>query len=191
MAKRRHNKTGRSDKDARHLRLYEWMRASSAWKKLDVTAKALYVEIKGAYDGHNNGRIGYSIREAEQALHIGKSTAARAFERLERAGFIVSTTKGSFSRKVRHATEWRLTEHACDLTGEVATKDFMRPRSVPVVGQQENQNTVPPQPPTVSVAGPIGTHSGTMDLKKRPDGTCSGTVEADFDPSSVPVAGHI
>ena len=32
------------------------------------------------------------------------------------AGFIVPTKRGAFSLKVRHATEWRLTDRACDLT---------------------------------------------------------------------------
>ena len=35
--------------------------------------------------------------------------------------------RGGFSsRKDRRATEWRLAEHACDVTGELATKSFMR-----------------------------------------------------------------
>src|SRR5215469_837939 len=40
--------------------------------------------------------------------------------------FIVPITKGAFSLKKRHATEWRLTAFPCDVTGAWATKDFMR-----------------------------------------------------------------
>jgi len=34
-------------------------------------------------------------------------------------------TKGAFSRKAPHATEWRLTWWSCDVTGELASKKFM------------------------------------------------------------------
>jgi hypothetical protein len=35
-------------------------------------------------------------------------------------------TKGAFSRKSPHASEWRLTFNSCDVTGELASKAFMR-----------------------------------------------------------------
>jgi hypothetical protein len=34
-------------------------------------------------------------------------------------------TKGAFSRKAPHATEWRLTWWSCDVTAELASKKFM------------------------------------------------------------------
>ena len=40
--------------------------------------------------------------------------------------FIVPITKGAFSLKKRHGTEWRLTEFPCDVTHAISTKDFMR-----------------------------------------------------------------
>ena len=74
-------------------------------------------------DGNNNGQIGFSARQAAQAIHVSKDTAARAMIRLQERGFIVATTKGRFDRK-RHATRWRLTEFSCDLTGQPASRDF-------------------------------------------------------------------
>ena len=79
-----------------------------------------------AGDGSNNGRIPYSIREAATEFHVGKTTAGKALNSLEAHGFIIPVTKGAFSLKKKHATEWRLTEFPCDVTHELATKDFMR-----------------------------------------------------------------
>jgi DNA-binding transcriptional MocR family regulator len=104
------------------------MLKSVAWKSLDSTARALYIEIATRYGGPetNNGRIPYSVREAASALHVGKSTAARAFIQLQDRGFIVEMQKGAFSLKVRHATLWRLTEFGCDVTRELATREYAR-----------------------------------------------------------------
>jgi len=136
------------------------MLRTAAWRSLDPTARALYVEMASRYRGpeSNNGRIRYSVRQAASALHIGKTTAARAFLQLQDRGFIVQTQKGAFSRKVRHSTLWRLTEFGCD--GELATKEYSRwqppensqrgtcsgtvryprrDRSVPVTGQRAFQ----------------------------------------------------
>ena len=42
---------------------------------------------------------------------------------LQDRGFIVAVIKGHFDRK-RQATRWRLTEFACDVTGQPASRDF-------------------------------------------------------------------
>lgn len=61
---RRHNKTGRSNGEARHVRLYHWLMQSEAWRTLSPVAKALYLELAYRYNGANNGRIGLSVRDA-------------------------------------------------------------------------------------------------------------------------------
>jgi DNA-binding transcriptional regulator YhcF (GntR family) len=126
MSKR--NRTGRGGKTARHIRLYHYMTDSAAWHDLSAVARAIYCEIAKRYagDGSNNGRIPYSIRQAAAELRIGPATASRGLRELQTHGFIVSVTKGAFSLKKRHATEWRLTEFPCDLTRAIASKDFMR-----------------------------------------------------------------
>ena len=174
MSKNGINRTGRSTKDARHVRLYHWLMQTAAWRSLDATARAIYVEIASRYGGpgSNNGRITYSVRDAAESLRIGKSTAGRALERLEERGFIVAMKKGAFSLKVRHASEWRLTEFPSDATndGALATKDFVHwPPKI--------QNTVPPQTSEVPAAAPNGTCNGTAPRKNGPDGICSGTVK--------------
>jgi hypothetical protein len=99
---------------------------SPAWKSLPPTARALYVELAKHYNGTNNGRVAYAVRDAADDLGIGSGTAGRMLLTLQQRGFIVATKKGAFSRKHRHATEWRLTQYPCDITNELPTKDFMR-----------------------------------------------------------------
>lgn len=123
---KRHNKTGRSKGEPRHVRLYHWLMQSDAWRTLAPAAKALYLELGFRYNGSNNGRIGLSVRDAGDALQVSKATAARAFAELEQRGFVETVRKGHFDRKKRHATEWRLTEHRCDVSDTPATKAFMR-----------------------------------------------------------------
>jgi len=120
------DRTDRSKRAARHVRLYHWMMATPAWKSLNGNQRAIYVEIAARYDGSNNGRIPYSVREAAQALHIGKATAARDLIVLEERGFIVVMVRGAFNVKLKLATEWRLTEFNCDVTGALPTKDFAK-----------------------------------------------------------------
>jgi hypothetical protein len=166
-----HNKTGRNKKGDRHVRIHHWRMQTAAWKALSGDQRAIYIEMAARYrgPGSNNGYIPYSVREAALSLHIGKSSAARDLESLQEKGFIRPTQKGAFSLKVRHATEWRLTEFPCDLTNALPSKEFARWSS-------EIQNTVPPQNGTVPVAGLAGTCGGTDQMKTTPDGTWGGTV---------------
>lgn len=121
-----HNNTGRTNKGERFVQLWHRMLRSPAWQACTANERAIYLEIAARYNGSNNGLISYSVREAAVGLRIGKSTAASALKGLEEKGFIVAVTKGAFSVKCRHATEWRLTEHWCDVSRTAASKDFMR-----------------------------------------------------------------
>src|SRR5687767_1704679 len=97
----------------------------SAWKSLPGIDRAIFGELAALYNGCNNGSLGYSVRAAAENLSVSPQTAMRALQRLQERGFITRVTKGAFSRKTRHASEWRLTEHLCDVTGQMATKAFM------------------------------------------------------------------
>lgn len=120
-------KNGRTGKSPRHVRLYHYMLHSKAWLSLSANARAIYIEIASRYAGVNNGRIPYAVRDAAAALRIGTATASRALTELQERGFLVPVTKGAFSFKKRHATEWRLTEFTCDVSNSaVPTKEFMK-----------------------------------------------------------------
>lgn len=117
------------ERKERFVRLQEYLLACVAWQKLTPTARALYVEIARRYRGpdSNNGKIPYSVREAANALGVGKSTAHSAFRRLIEHGFIVPKKLSGFNVKGRVATEWLLTEYPDDtVAGQIALKLFMR-----------------------------------------------------------------
>jgi hypothetical protein len=190
---RRRDRSERSKGEGRHVRLYHWLLGTPAWKSLGAVERSIYIEMAAAYNGSNNGKIVYSVRQAAETLRIGKSKAAEAIGGLVERGFIVAVVKGGFNRKARHATEWRLTEFSSDLTGELPTKEFARWQlngHWPQVGAKI-QNTVPVGGLTVPVGGPIGTCGRTMNGKKGSDGTCGRTETPILGGSSVPVRGHI
>jgi hypothetical protein len=167
------DRTGRSKKEARHVRLYHWMMQTAAWKSLTGNQRAIYVEIAARYDGSNNGRIPYSVREAAEAVHISKATAARNLIVLQERGFIAAMMKGAFNVKHRVATEWLLTEFNCDVTGALPWKEFAR-------WSPEMQNTVSPQTATVPAVRPNGICNETVTAENSSDGIRGETVKPDF-----------
>jgi hypothetical protein len=107
----------------RHVRTHHRMMQTQAWRSLDGNARSVYLELAALYNGNNNGRIGFSARQAAKIMPVSRATAFRALVALQDRGFIVAMTKGRFDRQ-RHATRWRLTEFKCDLTGQPASRDF-------------------------------------------------------------------
>ena len=120
------NRRWRSRRGPPFVQLHLWMLASAAWCSLTPAARVVYVVLASRYNGHNNGSLALSARDAARLCNINKDTACRAFRELVDKGFIECVTPGGFSRKVRHATEWRLTIHGCDKTGELPSKAFTR-----------------------------------------------------------------
>jgi hypothetical protein len=159
-------------KESRHVRLYHWVLKSEAWRSLSPKARALYVEVATRYNGSNNGRIGFSVRDAAKALHIGKHAASTAFAELQDRGFLVIEKRSAFSLKIKMATEWRLTEFPCDVTNTLSTRDFMR-------WSPEAQSSVAVAGPTVAVAGQYGSCGGTVVAEMSRNGSCGGTVNAE------------
>jgi hypothetical protein len=164
------------DKGPRHVRICHYMMATQAWISLGGIERAMYLDIAARYAGYgsNNGKIGYSVREAATNLHVGTSTAKRALDALQDRGFIVAEKRGAFTLKQRHASEWRLTEFASDVSKDIATKDFM------TWTPDKNKTRYPQRHRTVSVAAPIGTCSGTVQHLNTSHGICSGTVNGDL-----------
>lgn len=118
-----HNNKGRSKKEAKHVRHYEWELSCPAYRSLSVYGRCLLTELKRRYNGSNNGYISMSVREAEQLLGCSRRPVLKAFDELQQKGFITARQKGSFDWKVRHATEWLLTEYP--FMGNLPTKEFM------------------------------------------------------------------
>lgn len=115
---------------------------SEAWRALTANDKAVYLHLKWIYDGVNNGRLAVGCREAAQAIGVAsKNTGSISLKNLEAKGFIAKAKPSSFHVKSRTSTEWRLTEYACNVTGELPTKEFTRWR--------QEKTTVLPQGRTV------------------------------------------
>jgi hypothetical protein len=110
----------------RYFQLHHYMMKTDAWRVLSAAARAVYLQIGFRYDGSNNGRISFSVRDAASECGLARDTAGRAFKELMDLGFIEERRHGSLSRKTRIASEWRLTAFKCDLTGELKSALFMQ-----------------------------------------------------------------
>jgi len=128
---------------AKFLMLEGYLLRSAAWRAATPVDRSLYLELKWRYDGLNNGRIGLSCREAAEALGVSKATADRSFKHLQELGFVEIAKRSGFNVKSRVSTEWLLTEHKDDRTGDLPKKTFTR-------WAPEIQNTVSPEGHIVS-----------------------------------------
>jgi hypothetical protein len=120
------NRTGRRRHGPRFVSLPHYLLDSQAWRWASLPARAAFVELVKLYNGANNGRLALAARDLAARLRCSRATAARALIELERKGFIECTKLGAFSLKQRHASEYRLTLHRCDVSLALPTKAFMR-----------------------------------------------------------------
>lgn len=129
--------TGRSITNPKYALLNHSTMDCPAFKSLGAVERSTLLMIYHRHNGSNNGMIPLSVREVAQELRIGKSTAAKAFDELQRSGFVRVAMKSSFDWKVEsgkfegRSTRWRLTEEP---TGPKekripATRDFASWRS--------------------------------------------------------------
>ncbi|MCW2110470.1 GntR family transcriptional regulator [Bradyrhizobium elkanii] len=164
----------------RHVQMPHYLMNSEAWKSLGAIPRAIYLDMAKRHNGTNNGRITYSVREAAEELNIGLATASRALDVLRDRGFIVCMKKGAFSLKVRHASEWRITDFICN--NDLPTREFMR---------FENKTRYPQRKRPVAVVEAFGSCGGSEAIENPSDGSCSGSVEAGSVGASVSVVEHI
>lgn len=137
MGKSRFKRKGKS----KFIMIEGYIMRSPAWSALTPNEKTAYLELKWRYDGLNNGRIGLGCRELAEALKSSKNTAQRSLDRLVERGFIAKAKPSGFNVKNRMATEWRLTEYACDVSGHLATKDFTRWKPPEIKTQSHQEDT--------------------------------------------------
>jgi hypothetical protein len=128
--RRRRPKIAASD---RFFQMHVWLLNSDAWRATNVYERCLYMELKQRYNGSNNGEIGFSHREAQQALNCSNKPVIDAFKGLLEKGFIRAAQVGSFHWKQGggaggRSTRWILTEYPVDhpLKSLSADRDFMR-----------------------------------------------------------------
>lgn len=110
-----------------HVRLYRHELECEAYRSLSTDARALLVEFRALYCGQEN-RIYMSVRQMMRRLNVGQRKAQRARDDLLDRGFVRLLSSGGFNRKIRHASEYALTNEPLepDCDGATAPKDFMR-----------------------------------------------------------------
>jgi hypothetical protein len=108
-----------------HVRLYGYELDCPAYRTLSSDARALLVEFRALFNGTTN-HIFLSVREMQIRLGgVGQRRATSARDELLSRGWIKLLEPGGFSRKVRHATTYMLTnEPAVNAVG--CTKEYMR-----------------------------------------------------------------
>ena len=106
---------------SRFLSLHHRLLKSHAWHCLTPLQRCGYIEIAQLYDGTNNGRLAMSTRRLAGLIPCSKNSAI--LSELEDAGFIDTVKLGKYTRKAeeRTASEYRLTDFRCDVTGELPT----------------------------------------------------------------------
>lgn len=155
MANKQDRKGRSKNPDGGFLRLYKWMLRSKAWQHCSVVERALFIAIKERYNGHNNGDIPMSHREAQQLLGQSNKPIIKAFAGLQEKGLIKARVKGSFNwktstegRDYSRATRWEVTDEALDVPTRVlsgASKEFMswRPPEEQTAVCREHSNRMP------------------------------------------------
>ena len=117
------NATGRSGSDS-HVRLYDWLTKSPAWRALSGNAMKLLVYVASFENGRNNGELFMSERLAAEGTGISKKTIHKLFLELQEKGFLVCTAKGSFHAKQSLAAQWRLTWKAWPAHSQAPTNEW-------------------------------------------------------------------
>ena len=90
----------------------KYMQDSPGYKSLVLHcagALAIYIDLAMRYNGVNNGEISYAVRDGKENLGINPNTVGKYLKALEHYGFIITTQKGSFDLKKRHASTYELT----------------------------------------------------------------------------------
>lgn len=120
----KHDRKGRSLFSGRYLALPFDVLDSAAFVELSVASRAILIEIGRVYNGHNNGQLALSVRQAAQRCGISKDTVSRAIQELEDAGFIETVEKGGFRQGPKYASTFRLLWLRCDLSGKIPTRRY-------------------------------------------------------------------
>ena len=80
----------------------------TAYRALSADACCMLIQMYLGFHGHNNGQIGFSIRQAMECLGSGRSRAKKALDELQEFKFIVCHAQSSFNMKTKKAREWEI-----------------------------------------------------------------------------------
>ena len=85
------------------------------FRRLSANAVRVWLEMHLGYFGINNGKIGFSVRQAAACLLIGLGRASKAFNELTEAKSIICMRGSSFNMKNRRSREWMLTTQPMEI----------------------------------------------------------------------------
>jgi hypothetical protein len=106
------------------IQIEHWVYDCEAWQSLKPGPKALYLALKRRFNGHNNGELFLSQRDAAKELSVGRDTVGKYYADLQDAGFIVQTVGHCLGPSgLGQSAKWALTEYP--LNRASATKEFM------------------------------------------------------------------
>ena len=79
------------------IQLFHYMVKSDAWQSLSCHARAAYIEIAVKHNGHNNGNLSYTYKEASKIMH--RNTYAKKLNELVANGFIDVVRSGTINKQ--------------------------------------------------------------------------------------------
>ena len=109
MGRRKHPGKPHKRAEGQYLLLPYAMIKHPSFKALSASAVRVLIEMSLGFHGHNNGQIGFGVRQARKCLGSGQGKAKQALDQLQEYGFIVCHFEGSFHLKTKQASEWEIT----------------------------------------------------------------------------------
>ena len=98
----------RENRKPHFVQLFTDVSRSPAFETLPGSAVKVWVKLRSSYNGRNNGELFLPLESTAKALHLSKSTVARALPRLASHGLIAKVKKGSFY--FHRSSTWRFTD---------------------------------------------------------------------------------
>ena len=131
----------RTKQSARHVRLYYTLLDSPAYEALNSKERDAYSFVFcRSYTGYNNGKIVVSNADVMNGVKCSTGTAVSICKALQHVGLIEVVVPGVKTGRgqTRRATEWRLTDFACNVTKTKATRKWRQ--------WQPGMSFLPPKP---------------------------------------------
>lgn len=81
-----------------HCRIRADVTSSNAWRVLNSSSKALYVDLRAKLRNGSNGNVSASLTDLKHSGWVSSATLAKALYELLALGFIVKTRSGGVAR---------------------------------------------------------------------------------------------
>ncbi|VVE33735.1 hypothetical protein PSP20601_03773 [Pandoraea sputorum] len=99
-----------SDPNGRHIRVYLTLINSPAWRVLGPSAVKLYLDMRAALTGTNNGNLSAALSDLKHRGWASSATLAKALFELRTLGFIAVTREGGLKMGTRVCTLYRFVD---------------------------------------------------------------------------------